>query len=107
MTNIEMIPILIGAACACGLLGAMIGNSKERAGLGFALGFLIGPIGLIVIAILPPKGQAPASIQSRPQRKCPFCAEMILEEAVVCRYCGRDSEQPAPERPLFSSSLGQ
>jgi hypothetical protein len=43
-------------------------------------------LGLIAAAIaLIMKSLAPGDRQ-----KCPFCAEFIKREAVVCRYCGRD-----------------
>jgi hypothetical protein len=42
------------------------------------------------------------SDNSSKQKKCPFCAEKIKEEAIVCRFCGRDL--PKEEAKLFSEN---
>jgi uncharacterized membrane protein YhaH (DUF805 family) len=45
-----------------------------------------------------PKGRTSsyAFVGAAPTRKCPYCAEMIQAEAVVCRFCGRDLGPPPP-----------
>lgn len=45
---------LIGVAVVGGLVGAVLGSSKGKVGLGFVLGLLLGPIGWIIIAVTDP-----------------------------------------------------
>src|SRR5437016_2243615 len=68
--------LLIGASVA-GLIGMAIGSTKGSPGAGFFIGFLLGPIGWVIIAFCP---------DSRP--KCPLCKGTTVPGAIKCKNCG-------------------
>lgn len=65
----------LAGASVCGLLGAVVGAPRERAGLGFFLGLLFGPLGVIATFAL--DGRQP----------CPMCRNRINTGATLCPAC--------------------
>jgi len=57
------------------------------------LSFLLSPlVGLIVLGVMGDNKETlqKQSIELGIMKKCPFCANDVKKEAIVCQYCGKD-----------------
>ena len=89
-----------------GVAANIAGNKGRSAGGVLCLSLILSPlVGLIVAFSMAPNATAveAGKVASGESKKCPFCAEVIKYEALVCRFCGKD--QPASEKSSNDSNV--
>ena len=89
----------LGLAVALGVWA----SNKGRSGFGwFVLACLISPLLAFVFFFATDQVESPSNSSERNQKrvKCPYCAELVLPEAVKCKHCGSQLsatiEEPVP-----------
>lgn len=78
------------AFIACGVACAELAESKGNSGGSFFLGFLFGPIGLLIAWAMPANVGTVETrlVRQGKRRTCPSCAELVRTKASKCRHCG-------------------
>lgn len=103
MIEISIMTFVIFIWLIMPIIGLFIGKTKGHGFLGFILGFLLGPIGLVIIAIMKPDNISDSrrgpelNVEIIPEEKkkkvaCPFCGLGFIyntDEKAKCPGCSR------------------
>ena len=100
----------------CAIVAAIVAGKKNRNGAGwFFAALFLTPLMLLIILALPAAAGTEGQLAVRGLRKCPFCAEEVKAEAVICKHCGKDlpkmqaepEAENLPKCPSCSSPVGR
>lgn len=73
----------------CGLVAAVIASQRGNSWpIGLLLGFALGPLGVAIVAYWRKNPIDNGAMPGDERCKCPKCAEWIMADAVICRFCG-------------------
>ncbi len=75
----------------CGIVSAVVASSRGASGfLGFVLGVLLGPLGIVIAFVLKPSATLPTTPTSSDGTfiKCAHCQGFTPSESRCCMNCG-------------------